>query len=536
MGDDDDLIFIRSVEKPRAPKGNGRQAKKRAKPNVSVQPVSPSPAAKKRVGGDQSARRVEPINMFAQAVAITAATREKLHGKQATMRAKANDVSTWAVSPSPAARAQIGDTQTQATASGVNSIESLPPPPDSFMLATRKALESVMGKEAVDSQEKFLAEELKCTDAYIAELQEAVKQKAGVNVSHDPITQKHLALLKAKFEGKEATAQTEIRILREHNEKLTEDKTKLTRDIKLLQDGYGALKTKAQDDASAEIQLLHENNAKLTEEKGALFRSISLLQDENRSLEATRQDREVAGAEAKTLHEQNAKLTEEKAELVRNVELLKDEHGNLRAEVSALTHDISEQKKLFASKKMQGSNNNVKATAAEVKSLKNEIKMEKKRSKTLMKRNANLSTELAEMEKKRRATLSHENAAKQSAKEVSKAHERIEKLQQQIVKLDQGFRERGEQLVELNRASESKDKMEKQKKAAIEAKGMLQTRMTGMFRHYRTLFKKNTALLDKLKSAAAAGVSEEAASTSRKELKLLKGRPLEKLDEFKNQV
>jgi hypothetical protein len=78
--------------------------------------------------------------------------------------------------------------------------------------------------------------------------------------------------------------------------------------------------------------------------------------------------------------------------------------------------------------------------------------------------------------------------------------------------------------------------MEKQKKAAIEAKGMLQTRMTGMFRHYRTLFKKNTALLDKLKSAAAAGVSEEAASTSRKELKLLKGRPLEKLDEFKNQV
>jgi hypothetical protein len=82
----------------------------------------------------------------------------------------------------------------------------------------------------------------------------------------------------------------------------------------------------------------------------------------------------------------------------------------------------------------------------------------------------------------------------------------------------------------------SKDKIKMQKKAAVEAKSLLQSRMSGMFKNYRMLHKKNTALLEKLVSTAEAGGFGDADNTYRKELELLKGQPLEKLYEFKNQV
>jgi len=419
----------------------------------------------------------------------------------------------------------------------------------------------------LESQEKSLLEEQERTDQYIAQLEEAVKQKGGVNVSHNLIAQNHIAMLKARYEAKEKTASTEIKILRESNKKLTEDKTKLTRSVKLVRDGHGAVEGMAQDDASAEIQILRETNEKLSDEKTQLLCTISLLQDETRMWKNKAKKKEAAGEDLDILRERNAKLTGENAELVRNVkqlkdeheedlktlrernekltgentdltnnfEQLKDEHSTLRANVSALTQDLCEQKKLFASKKMRRSNGDVKAAIAETKKLKNEIKRFKARNKGLAAQNTDMSGKLAELGTERHTAIDNQKAAKQSAEEASVAREHIEKLQRQLAKLDGDFRERGEQLAELSRDSESKHEMRMQKKAAIKDKGLLQTRMVSMFTHYRNLFKKNKALLEKLKSTAEAGADGQAGKAYRKELKLLKGQPLEKLSEFKNQ-
>lgn len=499
-GDDDDIIFVRSVEKPRASKGNGRPAKKRPNPkNVSAQAVSPSPAARKPVSIGQGPTHTEPY-----------------------------DFSTWAVSSSSAARAQIGNREALTIAAEINTTTRGPGQNDTFMLATRKVLEAALGKEALESQEKSLVEEQKRTDQYIARLEEAVKQKGGVNVSHNLIAQDHIAMLKARYEAKEKVASTEIKILRESNKKLT-------RSIKLVRDGHGAVEAMAQDDASAEIQILRENNEKLSDEKSQLLRSISVIQGETRMWKTKAKKKEAAGEDLEILRDRNAKLTGENAELVRNDEQLKDEHSTLRADVSALTQDICAQKKLFASKKMRRSNGDVKVATAETKKLKNEIKRFKARNKWLTEQNTDLSSKLAELDTERRTTFDYQKAAKQSAEEASVARERIGKLQQQLAKLNQDFRERGEQLIELSRDAESKREIKNQKKAAIKAKGLVQTRMVGMFTNYRNLFKKNKALLEKLNSTAEAGAAGQEGKTYRKQLKLLKGLPLKKLSEFKSQ-
>ncbi|KAH6866994.1 hypothetical protein BKA58DRAFT_215685 [Alternaria rosae] len=564
-GDDDDIIFVRSVEKPRASKGNNRPAKKRPNPkNVSAQAVSPSPATRKRNGGYQDTKRTKINNASAQAVTPSSTARKRSDGDQATPRVNSNnifaqalspspaarkpvsigqgpthtepyDFSTWAVSSSSAARAQIGNREALTIAAEINTTTRGSGQNDTSMLATRKVLEAALGKEALESQEKSLVEKQKRTDQYIARLEEAVKQKGGVNVSHNLIAQDHIAMLKARYETTEKIASTEIKILRESNKKLTEDKTKLTRSIKLVRDGHGAVEAMAQEDASAEIQILRENNEKLSDEKSQLLRSISVIQDETRMWKTKAKKKEAAGEDLEILRERNAKLTGENAELVRNVEQLKDEHSTLRANVSALTLDICEQKKLFASKKMRRSNGDVKVATTETKKLKNEIKRFKARNKWLTEQNTDFSGKLAELDTERRTTLDYQKAAKQSAEETSLARERIGKLQQQLAKLDQDFRERGEQLTELSRDAESKRKIKNQNKAAIKAKGLVQTRMVGMFTNYRNLFKKNKALLEKLNSTAEAGAAGQEGKTYRKQLKLLKGLPLKKLSEFKSQ-
>jgi hypothetical protein len=75
-----------------------------------------------------------------------------------------------------------------------------------------------------------------------------------------------------------------------------------------------------------------------------------------------------------------------------------------------------------------------------------------------------------------------------------------------------------------------------QRKAAVEAKSLLQTHMSGMFVHYRMLLEKNNALLDKLTPMAVAGGFGHKGSHYRRELELLKGQPLEELYEYKNKI
>jgi myosin heavy subunit len=476
---DDDIVFVRSIEKPRA---------------LDI--------------GDDHPRR----------------------------RAKHNDGSAQDLSPSPATREQIGGNESQPKASNFNSTVPLPGEQGTFLLATRKALESAVGKEALERSEQLLKEEQDRTEQYIAQLEKAVKDQNGGPVSHDILIQNQIAMLKVKAKGQDEAARTEINILHEHNKKLSQEKTALVRSVNQLKGQHSASKAKVQDDANAESQILHEHNTKLAKEKADLVRSVKLLKDESFTLNAKGPDDKAARTEIRMLHEHTTNLAEEKTALVCNLKLLKEEHGTLRAEISALTQNLCEQKKLCASKKMYGSGRDSKAAAAELRKHKKELRKCKKLNSKMVKENKKLSEKVAELETERLASLSLQKTAKDSAEEASKAHERIEKLQNQIVKLDRGFRQRGEQLIELSRDSVSKDKIKMQKKAAVEAKGLLQTRMSGMFRNYQMLHKKNTALLEKLVSTAEARGFGDADSTYRKELKLLKGQPLEKLCEFKNQV
>ncbi|CAN9392284.1 unnamed protein product [Alternaria alternata] len=461
----DDIIFVRSVEKPQTPKpGNGRPTK-RAKPNdIPAQAVSPS----------------------------------------LTKRAKSSGMPAHAVSPGPATKQKRDSNSSQTTTSIAH-----PKVPQSeqpyteeeklFMLETRKALEQALGKEALEAHEKVLTEEKESTEKYILDLEAAVKQQHGTPVVHETLIQDQIAILKVKAKGHDESAKTEIKLLRESNTKLAEERTTIGRCVRLLTDENVVLKRQ------------HEENA-------ALLREVKLLKDEQGANKAERQE-EAYRIAIKTLREQNKKLADEKAALARNVELLNAGHENLRAEIFALTQDVCDQKELYK-KEMNDSEGGMKDNAQKSKKLTKKLRQ---RNNKLIKENVNLSRKVMELETDDPA-------------ELLDARQRIQELHVQVERLEQGFRQRGEQLIELSRDSMSKEKIKMQKKAAVEARDLLQTRMSGMFKNYRILFKKNAALLDKLVSVAEVGRLGKVKKAYRQEMKLLKGQPLEELYEFKHQV
>ena len=478
----DDIIFVRSVEKPQTPKPSNGRPTKRAKPNdIPAQAVSPS----------------------------------------LTKRAKSSGMPAHAVSPGPATKQKRDSNSSQTTTSiahpKVPQSEQPYTEEEKFMLETRKALEQALGKEALEAHEKVLTEEKESTEKYILDLEAAVKQQHGTPVVHETLIQDQIAILKVKAEGHDESAKTEIKLLRESNTKLAEERTTIGRCVRLLTDENVVLK-RQHEGASAEIQILHEHNTTLAEENAALLREVKLLKDEQGAHKAERQE-EAYRIAIKTLREQNKKLADEKAALARNVELLNAGHDNLKAEIFALTQDVCDQKELYK-KEMNDSEGGIKDNARKSKKLTQKLKQ---RNNRLIKENVNLSRKVMELET-------------DDSTELLEARQRIQELHIQVEKLEQGFRQRGEQLIELSRDSMSKEKIKMQKKAAVEARDLLQTRMSGMFKNYRILFKKNTALLDKLVSVAEVGRLGKVKKAYRQEMKLLKGQPLEELYEYKHQV
>ncbi|KAL1793149.1 hypothetical protein ACET3X_008131 [Alternaria dauci] len=417
-----------------------------------------------------------------------------------------------AISPSPATKQKRDSNSSQAPTSDAHSKvpqseQQETEEEKSFMLATRKALEQALGKEALEAHEEILAKEKESTEQYILDLEAAVKQQYGTPIVHDILIQDQLAILKVKAEGHDEAAKTEIKLLRESNAKLAEEKTTLGRCVRLLTDESIVLK-RQHEGASAEIQILHEHNATLAKDNTALLRKITLLEDEKGTPVANQQE-EAFKTEIKRLREHNTKFANENTALVRSVALLNADKDNLRAEISALTQDVCDQKELY--KKMHGSEEGIKDVALRQKKSRQKLKQ---RNGRLIKENTNLSRKVVELETG-------------GSSELLAARQRIQELHDQVKELEQGFHQRGEQLIELSRESMSKDKINMQKKAAVEARDLLQTHMSGMFKNYRNLYNKNTALLDKLVSVAGVGRLGKAKTAFRQEMKLLKGQPLE---------
>jgi hypothetical protein len=75
-----------------------------------------------------------------------------------------------------------------------------------------------------------------------------------------------------------------------------------------------------------------------------------------------------------------------------------------------------------------------------------------------------------------------------------------------------------------------------EKNAVVEAKSFLQTHVSSIFIHYRTLLENNNALMDKLTSMAVAGGFGHRGSIYRRKLEILKGQLLEELYEYKKKV
>jgi DNA repair exonuclease SbcCD ATPase subunit len=170
------------------------------------------------------------------------------------------------------------------------------------------------------------------------------------------------------------------------------------------------------------------------------------------------------------------------------------------------------------------------------KKLKKRIKESERHNLALAEERDSLLSRVGELETESASAHDWRQTTKHHLAEIFGKDQRIETLQEQVAKLEHGFHQRGEQLIQLSRDSGSKAKLKKEKSAAEAAKGVLQTRVSGMFFNYRALLEKNDALLEKLTAMAKAGGFGHAGSLYRKELALLKGQQLEDLYEYKHRA
>jgi chromosome segregation ATPase len=234
---------------------------------------------------------------------------------------------------------------------------------------------------------------------------------------------------------------------------------------------------------------------------------------------------ESARTEIRLLRETNARLEGEKTTLEGSVNRLKDKTVALEAEIAGLTEDVREQKTLPIGT-ANSEYGDAESLAKKYKKLRKMVKDSERRNLTLAEERDDLSSKILQLEAERVANQA----------EAFEKDDLIEKLQCQVARLEQGFRQQGGHLILLSRDSGSKVKIRMEKNAAVEAKSLLQTHVSGMYIRYRTLLENNNALMDKLTSMAVAGRFGHRGSIYRRELEMLKGQPLEELYEYKQKV
>ncbi|EOA80960.1 uncharacterized protein SETTUDRAFT_35851 [Exserohilum turcica Et28A] len=239
---------------------------------------------------------------------------------------------------------------------------------EAFMLATRHALEQALGKQTLEQHGALLKQEKKCTEDYIAQLEEAVNQKTGIDSPmQNALVQGELAMWKARASGQDEATKTEMRLLRKWNDQLQQEKDGLEASVEEMKKENRALK--------AEVEML--KSAK----------------------------RQMNGSEVKILRTRNVQLEEEKIQLESSMQLLKDECSSLKTRLSSSIttttttttkhNNNSSSSSTEAKKTNQVDDHDADATNTPSSSSSTDIKQAKKRARDLKRRNMALHKENA---------------------------------------------------------------------------------------------------------------------------------------------
>jgi hypothetical protein len=242
---------------------------------------------------------------------------------------------------------------------------------------------------------------------------------------------------------------------------------------------------------------------------------------------------ETARIEMGQLREYNEKLQKEREVLEVNIQAINNQSLALETQVSDLHNQLAV---VTESRKMSELDDVTDTMVKKYKKLKKTTRESERRNLALTEERDSLLTRVGELGAETASAHDWKQTTKHRLAELVDKDQRIENLQEQVAKSEHGFRQRGEQLIQLSRDAKSKAKLKLEKNAAVEAKSVLQTRVSGMFYNYRSLLEKNDALFEKLTAMAKAGGFGHAGSLYHKELALLKGQPLEELNEYKNRL
>ncbi|USP79788.1 uncharacterized protein yc1106_07062 [Curvularia clavata] len=282
---------------------------------------------------------------------------------------------------------------------------------ETFMFATRHALEQALGKDTLGRLEELLQNEKKLTQDYIEYLEETVRQKSGVaSPMLNTLVQKEIAHWKAKAESHSESTKTELGLLRDWNVRIKDKKDMLQEEVKRLREENSMLK------AGTERQKETKENEK-------------------------ERDKE----ENKRLRTRNTQLEAEKDTLNANMQMMLEESVALKAEIERLKNGSAPAHKQEESDiemkdshdEIAGANKNAAATPGKnhEKNARKRAKVKKLRELIIVQENKQLSAKLAEAE----SQYANAQAATLAAHEelVRKLQEKIEELQREIRSRDE---------------------------------------------------------------------------------------------------
>jgi outer membrane murein-binding lipoprotein Lpp len=317
----------------------------------------------------------------------------------------------------------------------LSSKPSQPAEDETFMFATRQALEQAIGKASLERHEALLQQEKKSTKDYISQLEEVAKQKNGIALSmQDALVRKQIAMCKAKAEGLDESAKTEIQLLREWNGRMQDE-------MRVL---------------NAVVEGLRKEKEVLREEMGGTKR-----EDED---------------EVKRLYARNAQLEQEKEKLETDMRMMRDECAALKCEMDKMRTGCEmagKQKQLVeTSKKIHGldegyvGNAGAKYNVAAKRNTNNSKRRarDQKRRGHLLKENGELSAKLAQLESQHQAERTEALEARDEAVRglQVKIEELMGEMREMKSRVECGERER--EKASPTAALESKDNKRKRKK------------------------------------------------------------------------
>ncbi|EUC38709.1 hypothetical protein COCCADRAFT_707 [Bipolaris zeicola 26-R-13] len=267
-----------------------------------------------------------------------------------------------------------------------------PPEDHTFLPATRHALEQALGKASLGRHEVLLQQDKEHTQDYIAQLQDAVKQKNGITPStHEALLRREVTMWKAKAQEMDESAKTEMQLLRECNGRMEEEMIALRAVAEgLRREGEGL---------KEEVERLSKENEAFKRENDGLKADMQKgprEEDEERMLLIT--DLEGDKEEMQRLLDE---VMDQNEGLKGEVKNLKDEAKKLKEEVKMLRGVAKEQ----GGGGGEGKNSkDDKVEKRKIKNIKRRERDRKRRDQVLVKENMQLAAKLAEVEKQKSDT------------------------------------------------------------------------------------------------------------------------------------